>query len=709
MRLFFTATISISLSLAASTALGAPPRDENAPVLMQAERMGYDRTNRIVVALGKVEAVQGDTLLLADRIAYYQDQNIVRAKGNVTMVEQDGTVYFADEVELKDNLKQGIVNNFRIRMMDNSLFAAREAQRVNEDVIKLRKAVYSPCKLCKEQIEEGKAPLWQIKANKVKIDEQEQTITYRDAYFEVFGTPVAYTPYFTHPTPGADRKSGILTPEYSQTSQLGTVVKVPVYWDLGPDRDATITPHITSEEGPVMEAEYRQLTDSGQYQFNGSMTYPRDRDSEGKVVSGREFRGHIFAKGDSRIDDEWRWGFDINRASDDTYLRRYRFGIQESLASRVYTDYVKDRDYLQLHTMAFQGLEAEDDQDTIPFVLPGMKSHIESAPLRFGTRVYMDTDAAVITRKEGADSRRAAFNTGIMVPYTTEGGHVLAADASMRSDVYSVSSLTQADGTDFSGTESRFVPSLALRWRYPLITYVDDASLIVEPTAELIASSNGNNPSTIPNEDSLAPEFSDINLFSDHRFTGVDRIENGTRLVYGMRTQYQFAPGRNINAMLGQNYHIAGDPVFPLSGDGSDELSDYVGRLGMQYDPLDLSYRMRLDQDELSLRRSEIRAAWLGERLSTSVDYIYIDHDPYLENRRHIVGSGSVKLDDNWTWLLAGQRDLDAEATISASTGLVFYYDCISVLTLLQRDYIRDRDIEPDTSISVRLSLKNLN
>lgn len=676
---------------------------------MEAERMGYDRTNRIVVALGKVQVVQGDTLLFADRIAYYQDQNVVRARGNVAMVEKSGTVYFADEVELKDDLKQGVVNNFRIRLNDNSIFAAREAERVDEKTTKLRKAVYSPCKICREEAAEGKAPLWQIKANKVKIDEKEQDVTYRDAYLEVYGVPVAYAPYFSHPTPGADRKSGVLTPEYSQTTQLGTVVKVPFYWNISPDRDATITPHFTSEEGVVLENEYRQLTDDGQYQFNGSITYPRQRDDGGKVISGHELRGHVFAKGQSQLDEDWNWGFDINRASDDTYLRRYRFGVQESLASRLFTEYVHDRDYIQLQTMAFQGLEVDDDQDTIPFILPGLRAHAESAPLLYGSRFHVDTNTAIITRQEGADTRRASFDAGIRVPYTTSGGHVLSADASMRADLYSVSNHTLPDGSTFDGSESRIVPTLTLGWRYPLIKQVQDASLIVEPVAELIASSNGNNPDTIPNEDSLSPEFSDITLFSDHRFAGADRVENGTHLVYGVRSQYQYAPGKNINAMLGQDYHLTGDPVFPLANDGSADLSDYVGRLGVQYDPIDLSYRFRFDHDDFGMRRSEVRGAWLSERVAASVDYIYVDDDSFLENRRHIVGSTSVKLDDHWTWQASGQRDLDADTTINAATGLVFYYDCVTVFTQLRRDFIRDRDIEPDTSFSVRLFLKNLN
>jgi LPS-assembly protein len=370
---------------------------------------------------------------------------------------------------------------------------------------------------------------------------------------------------------------------------------------------------------------------------------------------------------------------------------------------------VNERDYIGVQTLAFQGLEADDRQETIPFILPELESHVESRPLWNGARFSADVGTAVITRTRGTESRRATLRTGLRVPVVTEGGHALEAEASLRTDAYSVEQAVRQDGSAFEGSQSRAVPMMALRWRYPMIRQVHDASLILEPLAELVTSSNGNNPDTIPNEDSLTPEFSDTNLFSDARFAGADRIENGTRLIYGMRGQWQFEPGKNLNAMLGQDYHLSGDPVFPLNAEPGSDLSDYVGRLGMQYDPFGLAYRFRFDQDRFSLRQNEVSANYLGARASGALDYVYIDEDPFLGTRRHIIGSGSLRLSDSWTWTASGQKDLEEDKTISASTGFLFYYDCISVLTQLRRDYIRDRDIEPDTSLSVRLSLKNLN
>ncbi len=695
-------------TVAAQAALGV---QDDQPILMQADKLGYDSKNKVVVAIGNVEVFQGDTILLADRIAYYQDQDVVRARGNVTLLEDTGTVYFAREVELKDQLKRGVVQNFRIRLVDNSLFAAREAARVSDTRTKLKKAVYSACKVCESyDPDSDNAPLWQIKANKVTIDEEEEKVTYRDAYMEVYGLPVAYTPYFSHPTPNASRKSGILTPEYSQNSQLGTVVQVPYYWNIAPDKDATITPHLTSEEGLVMEGEYRQLTDNGAYKINGSVTYPRKRDEAGLVTSGHELRGHIFANGNSRISQNWSWGFDVNRTTDDTYLRRYRFGSQDTLTSRVFAERLQGRDYITAQGLSFQGLEIDDDPDTIPLVLPNVMAHFESRPMWKGSRFVFDADTGVITREVGAQSRRATLNTAWSVPFVTKGGHVFEAGAALRSDVYSVSDVTRLDGSEFDGTETRFVPQGIMKWKYPMIKQLGTSSIIVEPLAEMVISSNGNNPDTIPNEDSLNPEFSDINLFTPKRFAGVDRIENGSRAMYGVRGQWQIRQGRNVDVMLGQNYSLSGDPIFPLTASGSEpDLSDYVGRVGVQVDPVQMSYRFRLDHDDLGVRRSELRGSYSGERFGAHVDYIYIDDDPFLENEREIIAAGSVRLSPEWTFNAAGQRDLVEDRAISASTGLTYQNECITVQSLLAREFTRDRDIEPNTSFSVRLLLKNLN
>jgi len=690
--------------------------ETSSPVYMEADKLGYDQKNALVLALGKVEIVQDTRILRADKVIYYQEQNIVRATGNVSLLDEEGNVYFANDLEITNDLKQGVIQQFRIRLKDNSLFAAREAHREDEKHFTLKKAVYSPCKLCEpKEGEDAKAPLWQIKASKVKYDEQEQKVTYNNARLEVYGVPVLWSPVFMHPTPGADRKTGILAPEYSHSTQLGTTFKLPVYYNIAPDKDATITPYLTSKSGPVLMGQYRQLTDNGSYEFDGSGTYPDRLDADGREISGRDFRGHIFAKGDSDINDKWNWGFDVNRSSDDTYLRRYKFSNDTSLTSRAFAERIEGRNYLRLQGLTFQGLRVEDNPDYEPLIAPEMQAHLEttagfSDSKLANSKIYMDADSMILSRIKGADSRRISATLGWKLPYITDNGQIFELDTSYRSDAYSLSDVALNNGDSFSGTKNRFVPQASLSWRYPMLKRVSNANLIVEPIVMAVASKNHNNPYVINNEDSRTPEFTESNLFSANRFAGRDLIENGSRVIYGARTSLQDDQAHNASLMLGQERRLNGEQaVADMSGDNGNN-SDYVGEIAVNYLPVNLSYRLKIDSENFSLPYSEIHSSYNANSFGFGADYIRLNNDIYLGTKEEIMENGWLMLSENWKWTAFGRHDLaGGRRNISAGSGLVYTDECLTIYTDLAREFTRDRDIAPGTSISVRLGLKNLN
>jgi len=677
---------------------------------MEAEKLGYDRTHGVVVAMGKVEVVQGEYVLFAEKITYSQQTNVVKAEGNISLMQPDGNVMFADEMELKDDLKQGVINDIKLRMKDNAAFAAREARRISETKTELTKAVFSPCKVCTNDDGTDTTPLWQLKADKVTIDEDEEEISYRNARMEVLGVPVLYSPYFAHATPGASSKSGFLVPEYESSSQLGTAARIPYYFALSPTMDATLTPRFTSQEGPILEGEYRLRTDNGYFEFNGSATYPSSRDSEGTEIAGRDFRGHLFARGQNKIDEKWRWGFDIEHSSDDTYLERYGYGNQDLLTSSIDVERLDDRDYFRIRAIGFQGLEEDDDPDTTPLIVPAIDTHIESKALALNSRFYLDQNALFLTRKQGAETARLSLTGGYRVPYTTDGGHTFEANASVRADAYSITERDEASSTGEPSEDTvRAVPQLAMSWRYPLVKQIKDASLVIEPHAKLIVSSNGNNPGVISNEDSLINEFSAMNLFSTDRYAGLDLVENGTRGIYGVRTQYQTSSNHYVNLMLGQEIQLAGDRIYPSNIEGTGDQSDFVGQLALDYDPFLISYGFKMDDETLELHRNEVSAAFDYKGIYLSTDYIQLQNDPLLGTREEISGVASVQLTDNWRVFANGQRNLTDDSTSYAGAGLAYSNECVTVTTRMQRSFIRDRDIEPDVSYLIRLSLSNLN
>jgi LPS-assembly protein len=681
------------------------------PVLLKADQMDYDQNNEIVVASGKVEVAQGDTILLADQLIYDHQHNRVEAHGNVSMLQPSGDVYFAQQVELQDNLKEGVIRHFKARLSDNSKFVANGAKKVDENVVELYKAVYTPCN-CGENGDTS-PPLWQLKADHAIIDTQEQKVRYENAYLDVFGNSVFYTPYFSHATPGADNHSGLLMPTFMQSQNLGTIYQQPVYYAISPDKDLTVTPVYQSTAGPMMIGEYRQMYNTGLMSLEGSLTDADKRNAQGNRLSGHELRGHYDAKGQFTLDEHYGWGFNLRRASDDTYLRLYNFSNDTLLTSRGYAegvDFIEgyDRTYASVEALSFQGLTGQDNSRVIPTILPLVSFSHQSNPMAYNSRVTVDGNLMSLYRQDGSESRRASGTLGWKLPYITDDGQIIEFNTRMRTDVYYVHDVAQSNGQLYDGATGRAIPQASLNWRYPFIKQAGWGSLLLEPIGEVNISPDGGNPEKIPNEDSLFPEFTDTNLFSADRNPGYDRVESGLRASYGMRAQAQFMQDKYIDLLFGQHWRLDNDASFPYSNDLTDHGSDYVGKIGLSTQPLSVAYRFRMDKETLKQHRSEVNASLDVYPVTLSGTYLSIKRDPVLATKEVIEGNSSVNLTRHWSWVTSGTRDILLDQTDAIYTGVSYKDECANLLAMVGKDYTNIQDIEPSTTFWLKVSLRNL-
>lgn len=691
--------------------------DFSGEVLIKADELTYDEALGTVVATGNVEIAQGERLLIADTVSYNQSAKLVTASGNVTLMEPTGEVMFADYAEITDDLRDGIIHNLRILMTDHSRIAANGARRTNGNRTEMRKAVYSPCELCEEDREA--APIWQLKAIKIVHDQVARDIEYYDAWFELYGYPVAYVPYFRHPDPTVKRRSGFLTPSYANSTALGFEVTTPYYWSIAPHRDVTIAPRFTTDEGVILGAEYREHTGNGQYLVDGSITYTDARDDDGKLEGGNEVRAHLFSDGRFDLDEEWRWGYDFQRASDDLYLRRYRISSLDTLTTNVFVEGFNGRSYAAGNTYWFQGLKDGDDEGQIPLVLPLLDFNFVGEPDTNGGYFTLNTNAMVLQRLEGTDSRRLSAEAGWHLPYITESGHAFRLSATMRGDVYHVNNVVDPndpDGEKDRGLTGRVRPELTAEWRYPLVSHIGTIRHVLEPIIQVVVAPNGGNPAIIPNEDSQDFEFDHTNLFTNNRFTGLDRVESGPRANYGLRFGFYGQGGGRTTVLVGQSARLREDDTFDQGSGLEEHLSDYVGRVYIQpSDFLNLSYRFRYDNDDLSARRNEVDLTTGPDWLRAAIGYALIEDQQAnggtttFANREEVVGSLALKFADYWTATTGMRRDLTGDgATINWDAGLSYQDECVLVSTVLQRSFTRDREIEPQTDFIFFIKLKNL-
>src|SRR5438105_5615988 len=248
---------------------GGTRQDQNAPIVFRADEVEYDQQLALVVARGHVEISQSGRVLLADTVSYNQRTDTMTASGHVSFMQPTGEIVFADFMELRDSMSESFAKDVRMLLADRSRLAANTGRRTNANRTELRRGVYSPCDLCRE--DPSAPPAWQLKAREINHDKELQLVEFKDATMEIDGWPILYTPYISAPDPSVKRASGFLIPSAGGSNTLGANVTIPYYWVLGPDKDLTLTPRFMSKAGVLVAGDYREKFSNGEIEATASV------------------------------------------------------------------------------------------------------------------------------------------------------------------------------------------------------------------------------------------------------------------------------------------------------------------------------------------------------------------------------------------------------------------------------------------------------
>lgn len=656
------------------------------PLIFQADRIDFDRERNVVTAEGNVEMTREGRILRADRVALDRTTGIARADGNITLIERDGEVLFADSIELTEDLRDGFVEQFKARFRTGSRLAASWGRLQGGARADLNQAVYSACEPCGE--DPSQAPLWQVKARRVTHDMVEQQVTYRDAVLEMWGVPVLYTPYLSHPDPDVTRKTGFLAPTVGHRSGLGARVETPWFWNIAPNRDATFIPVIAPERGFVGAGEYRHLYDGGRLEISGSLA-ALDREPDERAGSGP--RGHIRLKGETHASDEWRLRGELYRTSDDGYLDLVGFDGSETLPSFAEAEGFFDRGYAHIGMFDVQELREGVSGEASPLAAPEFLYEWRSGPSPDGLWLLQAAGAA-LHRRRGDENQRVQLAGHWRLEHFTEGGHRLEIGAGARGD-FAHGDLVHGDpaGDD---SNARLLPSASAGWSYLLAGGMGDMLLTVEPRAQLVLARNSADTDEFPMEDNRAVEFEFANLFAIDRFPGLDGAETGQRIDYGLEIGLHGQNDWLIEAGIGQSRRRKENRDAPPNSGLDTAVSDIVGRIGLTAGEMtSLGYRFRLDKDDLSARQTALDLSAHLDPLRFEARYARAvgidDYDPAAqdEEREQVDVMLHAEVDLNWSAFSRYRRDLEAGRSLLGGAGLKYEDECLLFEAAFEREY----------------------
>jgi LPS-assembly protein len=691
------------------------------PVNLDAEKLVHDEATGTITASGNVFLVQGGRILRADEIVYSLKNDTVVASGHVVLNEENGDIHYADKVKFNDKLKNGFVQGLKVYLADGSRFTATQGRRKDGNRTTMDDASYTPCEDCKAHPE--KPPLWAIRASKVIHDEEKKNITYKDARFEVKGVPIMYAPYFSHPDGTVKRKSGFLAPSAGYKSDRGAFVTNHYYWNIAPDKDATLGMMAMAKESPMFMGEWRQRWNSAHLEASGGIVNSGRTENVGgvNVTEDDELRGHILANGLWDINDKWRAGTNVAWASDDQYMRQYDFTDEDVLEREVYAERFSGRNYAVARLLTFQDVRVEERQEDQPEVLPEMTASFIGEPGSMpvvGGRWSLDGSFLGL-RRNGSDQdmNRLDLKAGWKRRFVSDYGLVTTADASVRGDLYSTRDRTIAtpgSGVEDSANAVRVFPQVHFQSSYPMAKPLQDAQVTIEPIVALTMAPNIDIDDDIPNEDSQDVQIDTGNIFDPDRFPGVDRLEDQSRVTYGIRTGIYGFDGSYGDVFLGQSHRFnEDDNPFP-SGSGLDrQNSDIVGQIsGAAGEHYALNYRFQVASDTLASVRHEVDATGDWGKFSLSSRYLFADSlegTDIEDGREQLQGSAGYYLNEDWQLRAGATQDLgETPGLRKAYAGINYFGQCMSWSLIGKRNYTDDASGESDNEILFKIGLKNL-
>ncbi|MBC7945033.1 MAG: LPS-assembly protein LptD, partial [Burkholderiales bacterium] len=494
--------------------------DEGLPIFIEADRIDGDGS--VIEASGAAQIRRRGQAVFGEKLKYFPGNNEIDAEGDVRL-EYGGDQIEGTQLRLNMDTERGFIDDLRYRLRE--IGARGEADLLEfqgPGLYELDNATYTTCPIGVDD--------WFLRVDGLEIDRSRQIGVARNASVIFKGVPILYTPYINFPL-NDQRKSGVLTPIFGTTGEGGPEITIPYYWNIAPDKDATVAPRLITRRGLLLNTEFRYLDPF--YSGEAHVEFlPNDRKFD-------DDRYGLALKHIHNFNNRWSGYLDLQKVSDDNYLRdlsnRIAVTSQTNLPREGLLGYNGGWFSFSSRVQRFQTLQDPLAPIVPPYervpqlLLSARKPNLYGGDWNFGAE-FVNFDHSNLT-----DGNRTTAYPSIAYPilssfaYLTPkfGYHLTHYDLDQATtnlpDRTRALPITSVDSglvfereTELGG--DRFVQTLEPRAFYVYIPFREQ--------------------SAIPNFDSAVADVNFTQIFSENDFSGGDRINDANRITLGLTSRF---------------------------------------------------------------------------------------------------------------------------------------------------------------------------
>ncbi|ACS84416.1 LPS assembly protein LptD [Musicola paradisiaca] len=682
------------------------------PVHIQADQSQANYPNNAIFT-GNVNVEQGNSVLNAQQVQLDQQQGKDKNTPLRTVTATGDVHYDDNQVILTGPKAWSNLNTKDTDVYDGTYQMVGRQGRGDADIMKLREnsrytildhGSFTSCLPGDDS--------WSVVGSEVIQDRQEEVAEIWNARFRIAGVPVFYSPYLQLPI-GNKRRSGFLIPNAKYGSRNGFELITPYYWNIAPNYDATITPHVQTKRGLQWQNEFRYLTQPGlgQIEFDwlpDDKQYRRDVKANPSVYGTDDnYTRWLFHWQHAGVMNQvWRFNVDYTKVSDQTYFtdldsvygnttdgyatQKFSMGYAE----RNWNATVSTRQY-----QVFSNLASRDIYRAMPQL---DLNYYQNDIGPFDLHIYGQAAKFTNINPTLPDATRVHVEPTLSLPLSNQWAS-LNTEAKLMATHYQQDNLDtyNADNptSPLKATVNRVMPQYKADGKMVFernMDLVQGYTQTLEPRAQYLYVPYRNQSSTRAYDSTLL-QSDYAGLFRDRTFSGLDRIASANQIATGVTTRlYDQALVERFNASVGQIYYFerprTGTSSIIDNSDDRGSLSwagdaywkfadDWGVRGGLQYD--DRLKDFTLGDAALEYRAGGERMFQLNYRFA-SAEYIQamlpnITNPGYQQGISQVGVTSSWPLSDRWAIVGAYYYDVKANQPADQLVGLQYSTCCWAV------------------------------
>lgn len=723
------------------------------PVSAAADSSRFEQGSQTGTLEGDVLLQQGRLQAQSNSASFDQANNLIVLDGNVRLRDQ-GVLVLGESARMQIDTGETRIDQVRYVVHDaRARGTATKLMRRDDAVIVMTDGTYTTC--------EPGENTWALHSKDIELNREEGWGEAKHVTLRVKDVPVLYTPWMNFPLDDR-RKSGLLTPSLSSSTDSGTELTVPYYFNLAPNYDATLYPRIMSKRGLLMEGEGRHMNAQSQTQLNAAF------------LDDSEFgdnRWMYQLRHNNVLAPRWRVDVDYTDISDPFYFQNLNSSLEARpdtyVNQRASTTYAGDtwRFLAAVHSYELADITSITPYSRLPQLRLDGANRIGATGLRFnynteysyfdrnlgsgflsgrngiqfdGADAIPEPDESLVGLQRATGSRVVAAPS-VEYPMTASWGFLTPSVKAVMTQ-YDLNFDRRTDGFDYAGAETTPggvspIASLdgGLYFDRETNWFSRTFRQTLEPRAYYLYSPY-RDQSDQPLFDTNEFAFSYGSLFRDNRFSGSDRISDANQLTLGATSRILDEAGRErIRGSLGQIFYFS-DRDVALLPDGAGATTDptqsssaYAGEFMYQMSD---AWRFRSDviwnpdnnaEDAGSAifnyqpePRKIINA---GYRFRNNLNTYDALSGTFRRNANDRIDQSDLStiwpINNQWSLIARWQHDFSRDRTLEAFGGLEYDSCCFKVRVINRYwvDYDEYETVTDDTSnrgIFLQIVLKGL-